>query len=171
MTEKGTPAMTATVDTDIDTSAEITRENAADMLFALVQEEQQLRPELDEAADPAPRAEILRRGVLNQQRQVLACERRPGRTRDKQRRLRQCRDMAQLLTAAADIEQLRAETAGRGNQLPDPLPLLKHIELRVGGSDEALDTMLALYAAAAPCFSAPEVADEKGKAPENEESR
>lgn len=142
--------MTATIDTTaIDTAAEITRENALDMLDALHQEEQQLRTELDAAAEPAQRAEILRRAVLNQQRQALACERRPGRTRDKQRTLWRCQDTAQLLTAAADIEQLRAETTGRGRQLPDPLPLLRHIELRVGGSDEALETVLALYTAAA----------------------
>lgn len=151
MTEKGTSTMTTTANTaaTVDTAAEITRENALDMLDALGQEEQGLRAALDAADDPAQRAGILRRAACNQQRRALACERRPGRARDKNPSAQRCRDEAHLLTGAADIEQLRADAAGRGRPLPDPLPLLRHIDMRVGGSDEALETLLALYTAAA----------------------
>lgn len=135
--------------TSIATDVEITRENAYDVHDALGDEEQQLRTELEAATGPAERAEVFRRAATNQERQALAWEARPGRTRDKQPAAARCRDEARGLTAAADIEQLRAAAAERGRQLPDPMPLLRHLDLRYSGSDEAVQTVVALYTTAA----------------------
>lgn len=135
--------------TSTDTAVEITRENAYDVHDALNAEQRQLRTELDATTDPAQRAAIYRRAATNQERQALAWERRPGRTRDKQGPVAQYRAGAQLLTTAADIEQLRAHAAERGRELPDPMPLLQHLDLRVYGGDAAVQTVLALYTAAA----------------------
>lgn len=135
--------MTSTDTASIDTAVEITRENAIDVQIALDAEEQQLRADLDATTDPAERAVLYRRGATNAERQALAWERRPGRTRDKQPPADRCRWEARLCAAAAEIEQLRAHAAERGRVLPDPRGLLAGIH-----DESATTALIALYAAA-----------------------
>ncbi|MFI5614730.1 hypothetical protein [Amycolatopsis sp. NPDC051903] len=130
--------------TSIDTSLEITRENAIDMQHALDIEQEKLRAELHACTYPAARYRILLRAVINQQRQAVAWELRPGRARDKQVQATHCWSEARLAGVAAEIEQLRATAVWQKRNLPDPLVLLEGIR-----DDRALEALIDLYTAAA----------------------
>jgi hypothetical protein len=136
--------------TSTDTAVEITRGNAYVMQDALIAQDGLLRAELDVAIDPAQRADIYRRAATNHELQALAWERRPGRVRNKRESVTRCRRDAQLLTAAADIEQLRASAAMRGRKLPDPRQLIAAIgDHMFITKDSAIAALIALYVAAA----------------------
>ncbi|MEU4673943.1 RRQRL motif-containing zinc-binding protein [Amycolatopsis sp. NPDC023774] len=133
--------------TSIDTSSEITRENA-DVGAALDHEREQLRTQLQQTTDPAARAEILRRAITNLQREALVWERMPGRTRTKQAPMAANRRSAAVAAAGVELEQLREHAARHRRELPDPLPLLGDLEHRPV-SEHTFPTLIALYTAAA----------------------
>lgn len=127
----------------MSTPTEITRDNAVEMLQQLNEQEQRLAAQLEITTDPAERAAIYREVATVQQSQTLACERRPGRSRDKQPAAARIREETKLTGTAAEIEQLRAAAAGHGLDLPDPRALLT--ELR---EPAAIAALIALYTTA-----------------------
>lgn len=128
----------------LDAGMEITRDNAVDVLDALDYEASQARAEFDLIDDPAQRAELYQRGAINQERQALAYELRPGRARDKTGPAALNRWGARLCAAGAEIERLRARAAAHDRDLPDPRMLLADVH-----DDRAVEALLRLYTLAA----------------------
>jgi hypothetical protein len=83
-------------------------------------------------------------GAINQQRQALAWERRPGRARDKHEPAARCRWEARLCAAGAEIEQLRLHAGEQAQTLPDLRGLLVGLH-----NESAINALIALYTTAA----------------------
>lgn len=128
----------------LDAGMEITRDNAVDVLDALGHEAAQARADFDLIADHIQRAALYQRAAINQERQALAYELRPGRARDKAGPAALNRWGARLCAAGAEIERFRARAATHGRDLPDPRMLLADLH-----DDRAVEALLRLYTLAA----------------------